>query len=230
MRTIFITIITVFLFCSCSCESEQAKNTRLQKEEQARIELVEKQKEKELQAKKEAEKKAEEERVIAEQQRIAEEARLEQQRKEKAIYDKFINNKLANGATPYASLYGGNKSCSDYGCSKIKVQTPSSSDVLVTIKKNDKVVRHAFIRAGSSYTFEMPNGTYQPFFYYGKGWNPNKVMKTTPQGTLKGGFIEAEDFGKDDPQTLYNNILTYTLILQQNGNFSTRPSNANDAL
>jgi hypothetical protein len=228
MRTIFITIITVFLFCSC--ESEQAKKVRLQKEEQVRIELVKKQQEKKLQEKKEAEKKAEEERVRAEQQRIAEEVRLEKERKEKEIYDRFINNKLANGATPYAYLYGSNKSCSDYGCSQIKVKTPSSSDVLVTIKKNDKVVRHAFIRAGSSYTFEMPNGTYQPFFYYGKGWNPNKVMKTTPQGTLKGGFITSESFGKDDPQTLSDNILEYELILQQNGNFDTLPSNADDAL
>jgi hypothetical protein len=93
-----------------------------------------------------------------------------------------------------------------------------------------KDVWHAYISAGSSYTFEMPDGTYQPFFYYGKGWNPEKVMKETSEGKLKGGFIESESFGKDDPQTLNNEILTYELILQSNRNFSTRPSNAADAL
>ena len=101
---------------------------------------------------------------------------------------------------------------------------------MVTIKKGEKVVRHAFIKGGSAYTFELPNGIYQPFFYYGKGWNPEKVMKQTDCGTLKGGFIAKEVFGKDNPQTLSNNILEYELILQQSGNFSTRPSNANEAL
>lgn len=99
--------------------------------------------------------------------------------------------------------------------------------MLVTIKKNDKVVRHAFIQAGDSYAFSFPNGTYQAFFYYGKGWSPEKEMKN---GALKGGFITNEDFGKDDPQLLHNNVLKYELILQQNGNFSTRPSNSEEAL
>ena len=91
-------------------------------------------------------------------------------------------------------------------------------------------MRHAYIKAGSSYTFDLPNGTYQPFFYYGKGWNPGKIMKETNAGTLRGGFISNEDFGKDNPQNLSNQILEYELILQQNGNFSTRPSSANEAL
>ena len=100
---------------------------------------------------------------------------------------------------------------------------------MVTIKKNNEVFRHAYINAGSQYTFEFPNGTYQAFFYYGRGWNPNKVMKETDCGTLKGGFIADEHFGKDSPQSLSNNILEYELILQQNGNFSTRPSNSEEA-
>jgi hypothetical protein len=155
--------------------------------------------------------------------------RLEKERKEKAIYEKYINNRLANGSTPYAYLYGHNKSCKEWGCSQIKVKTPSSSEVLVLIKRNGKVVKHAYIRASNSCTFEMPNGTYQPFFYYGKGWNPDKVMKQTEKGTLKGGFISEEHFSKDNPQTLNNNILEYELILQQSGNFSTKPSSQEEA-
>lgn len=201
-----------------SCESSQEKKTRIQRQEQQRIEFAEKQKELELLRKKEEEK-----------ERIAREEQVEKERKEKEIYDKYINNSLPNGSTPYAYCYGGNKRCSEYGCSQIKVKTPYNSDVLVTIKNNEVVVRHAYIKAGNSYAFEIPNGTYQPFFYYGKGWNPDKFMKNTSCGELKGGFVSDELFGKDTPQSLKNNILEYELILQQNGNFSTQPSNQNEA-
>lgn len=164
------------------------------------------------------------------EQRLAQAEAEEQMRIEEEMYEKYMNNSLRTGETPYSDFYGGNPSCNEYGCSQIKVTTPSNSDVLVTIKQNGNVVRHAYICSNSSYIFEMPNGTYQPFFYYGRGWNPNKTMKETPQGALKGGFIEDESFGKDGPQILDNNILEYQLILQQNGNFSTLPSNAEDAL
>ena len=137
---------------------------------------------------------------------------------------------MPNGSTPYSYCYGTNRTCSDWGCSKITVKTPYNSDVLVTLKKGGNVVRHAYIKASSSYTFELPDGTYQPFFYYGKGWNPDKIMKSSTSCVLKGGFISDESVGKDDPQLLNNAILEYELILQQDGNFSTRPSNLNEAL
>ena len=202
-----------------SCESAEERQKRIARREQQRIEIEESRKAEEA-----------ERAFKLEQKRIVEEARLEKERQEKAIYDKYINNSLSTGSTPYSYCFGRNSSCSEWGCSQIKVTTPYNSDVLVTIKKGEKVVRHAYIKGGSSYTFELPNGTYQPFFYYGKGWNPEKIMKETDCGTLKGGFISKEDFGKDNPQTLSNNILEYELILQESGNFSTRPSNANEAL
>jgi hypothetical protein len=165
-----------------------------------------------------------------EQQRIIDETRLENARKEKELYNQYINNSLPNGSTPYEYCYGNNNSCPGNACSQINVRTPTTSDVVVLIKSNDIVVRHAYIKAGYSHTFYLPNGTYQPFFYYGKGWNPEKFMKTTFCGELNGGFIDNEQFSKDDPQFLSDNILEYELILQQNGNFSTMPSNQNDAL
>ncbi len=210
-----------------SCESEAERKQRLVKEEQQRIELEGKRKAEEAEREFQLEQERIEQEKREEEERIAREIRVEQEKKETAIREKYINNSLSTGATPYSRYYGGNSSCKDYGCSAIKVRTPYNSDVLVTIKKDDKVIRHAFIRSGSSYTFEIPNGTYQPFFYYGKGWNPEKEMK---EGELKGGFIAEESFGKDDPQSLSNNILEYELILQENGNFSTRPSNPDEAL
>jgi hypothetical protein len=215
MKTKIIPLFFLALTFLASCESEQAKRERLALEEQQRIEFEYRQKE---------EKKAET--IRLEQARIEQEKQAKAKRIEREIYDKFISNSLNTGATPYSRYYGDNSSCTDYGCSQIKVKT-SNSDVLVTIKKNGKVVRHAFIQAGDIYTFSFPNGNYQAFFYYGKGWNPEKEMKG---GEIKGGFISNEEFGKDEAQSLANNILEYELILQQNGNFSTRPSNPEEAL
>lgn len=213
-----------------SCESDAQRQERTEREEQQKIELEERRKADEA----ERVFKLEQERIEQEKQEIADrierEARLEKERQEKAIYDMYISNSLRTGSTPYAYCFGQNSSCSDWGCSEIRVKTPYNSDVLVTIKSGGRVVRHAFIRSGSSYNFELSNGTYQPFFYYGKGWNPEKVMKQTDCGALKGGFITNEHFGKDSPQSLLNNILEYELILQKSGNFSTRPSNATEAL
>ena len=44
-------------------------------------------------------------------------------------------------------------------------------------------------------------------------------------GKVSGGFVSDEDFGKDSPQDLSNQILEYVMILQTNGNFSIKPSN-----
>ena len=226
MRITITTILSISVLMLSSCESEQARKERLVLEEQQRIELEHKIAAKEKTEVIRLENIRVEEEKKAEFERIENEAYFEKERKEQEIHDKYINNSLNTGSTPYSKYYGVNSSCRDYGCSQIKVST-SNSDVLVTIKNNDKVVRHAFVQAGDSYTFSFPNGTYQVFFYYGKGWNPEKGMK---RGEIKGGFISNEDFGKDNPQNLTNSVLEYELILQQNGNFSTRPSNPEEAL
>lgn len=139
---------------------------------------------------------------------------------------KYINNSLSTGATPYAKYYGSNKKCEYGDCSQIKVVT-SDSDVLVTIKKDEKVVSHAYIGKNDNYTFSVPNGRYQVFFYYGRGWDPEKPMKN---GEMKGGFVADEAFQKDEPLDLNNNKLEYKLVLQQNGNFKTQSSDSSEAL
>ncbi len=133
---------------------------------------------------------------------------------------------LYTGAKPYRAYYGDNITVSG-NYSEIEVKAPRNSDVVVLIKRYGEVVSHAYIAANGRYTFNLPNGTYQPFFYYGKEWNPNKIIKSNGR-TIRGGFESWVNMGKDSPQSLYNNILTYELILQQNGNFSTSPTNANE--
>lgn len=133
----------------------------------------------------------------------------------------YYNNSLSTGSSPYAS-YG----LSRDNESQISVSTSvnSNCDVVVIIKSGGQIARNAYIKAGGSYTFYIPNGTYQVFFYGGRGWNPNKVM---PNG-MKGGFVANESYSKDSAVSLEYNALEYELIPQPNGNFSTQQSSANE--
>lgn len=133
----------------------------------------------------------------------------------------YIDNSLSTGDVPYtcSGTYGNQSSIS------IKTSSASNCDVVVLIKDaNGDLIRNAYICAGGSCTFDLPNGTFQVFFYGGRGWNPNKTM---PNGE-SGGFVANESYSKDDFVTLDYEDLEYSLIPQQNGNFSTRQSSANE--
>ena len=140
---------------------------------------------------------------------------------------KYLNNSLPTGAAPYTKFYGKNYRCPYSQCSGIKVTAPHESDIVVIIKRNNsngKVVSHGYVKAGGTCFFPIPDGTYQTFFYYGEGWNPNKVMK----GGVKGGFVKDEIFSKDNPQEIYSGVLSYVLQLQRDGNFQTKGSNKSE--
>lgn len=139
-------------------------------------------------------------------------------------------NSLGTGKMPYSSCYGSGNNCNDRNCSEIKVITGGSGDVLVTIKNSSRrVVRHAYVKGGNSFSFKVPDGSYQVFFYSGTGWNPLKTMSSSSCNSLRGGFVANENVTKDDYINLYSQIMTYELILQQQGNFSTKPSSKNEA-
>jgi len=139
----------------------------------------------------------------------------------------YLGNSLTTGVTPYCAVYGKNYHCPYTQCSGIKVTAPRESDIVVIIKRNNssgKVIAHGYIKAGSTYQFDIPDGTYQTFFYYGEGWNPNKVMK----GGVKGGFVKDEIFSKDNPQEIYSGVLSYVLQMRRDGNFQTKGSNKSE--
>lgn len=140
---------------------------------------------------------------------------------------KYFSNSLNTGDTPYVKPYGKNYNCSNNQCSGIKVTAPKESDIVVVIKRNNKegkVISHGYIKAHETYQFDIPSGTYQIFFYYGKGWNPEKEMGNG----IRGGFVKDEVFSKDKPQKINNAVLSYVLQLQKNGNFSTQSSNRSE--
>lgn len=147
-----------------------------------------------------------------------------------AFEEQWQYNSLNQGSMPWAYCYGSRNGCGGYDCSQISVLS-GSDDVLVTIKNEEgEVFRHAYIKSGTKFKFSIPNGRYQVFFYSGTGWNPNKFMKNTSCGALKGGFVSNESFTKDSYIDIYNQILSYELIQQVNGNLSIQPSSINEAL
>jgi hypothetical protein len=146
-----------------------------------------------------------------------------------AFKEQWKYNSLITGAMPYSDCYGSGNYCGNYGCSKISVKT-GGADVLVTIKDGSgDVVRHAYINGGYTFAFNVPDGRYQVFFYSGTGWNPKKFMKSNSCDQLRGGFVSGEDVTKDDYISLNSQHMTYELILQKNGNLSTKPSSKDEA-
>ena len=140
---------------------------------------------------------------------------------------KYLGNSLNTGSTPYDNLYGKNYKCPYIQCSGIKVTAPKESDLVVIIKRDNKagkVMSHCYIRAGETYLLDLPNGTYQAFFYYGCGWNPDKEMSKG----IRGGFVKDEVFSKDKPQEINDVVMSYVLQLQRDGNFNTQGSNCSE--
>jgi hypothetical protein len=142
----------------------------------------------------------------------------------------FAANAQFTGATPWENCYGKNASCKYVGCSDIKINTSSSSAIVAIVKKNGNVVKHAYIAPSSNYTFELLDGIYQVFFYYGSVWDSNKVMKSSNCSSIRGGFKTQESVSKGDPITLKGNIMEYTLTRSTLGNFSPKSSNLDEAL
>ncbi len=141
----------------------------------------------------------------------------------------FFSYSQYNGATPWQNCFGINASCDYYGCSEIQVNA-SSSPVIVIVKKNNKIIKHAYISGYSNYKFQMLDGTYQVFFYYGKNWSSNKKMDSNECYSMYGGFTRNEYVQKDYPITLNGQIMTYTLTEVVNGNFNPKSSSLSEAL
>ena len=144
----------------------------------------------------------------------------------------YIDNSLYTGAIPYKYCYGGNPYCSPPSgyeeCSFIDIKGPSNSDVIVIIKKNNRVFSHAYIKAGGYYKFKLGNGSFQSFFYYGKGWNPLKYIKMANCGKIIGGFVSDESVSKSEVEYLNNSSMSYTLYSVVDGNFRPKSSNKNE--
>ena len=143
--------------------------------------------------------------------------------------DMWLDNQLHTGAQPYSICYGNSASCYGNDCSSIQVEA-GNNDVIVIIKNRyDQIGRHNYIRSFDTHSIKLSNGSYQTFFYSGKGWNPDKVQKNETCKDLRGGFVQSESFSKDNQHNrLDNNILTYQLRGLTSGNFRPGRSSSGD--
>lgn len=131
-------------------------------------------------------------------------------------------NSLSTGSRPYKSYFGRSQS----GGHKMQITTDSGSDYIVIVKRhsNGRYVDHIYIKGGHTASMNLPDGTFDVFFYSGSGWNPYKM-----NGDCQGGFVENASLQKDGPVTLkrryegdyyYDQTLSYTLYPVYNGNLS----------
>jgi len=134
---------------------------------------------------------------------------------------------------PWRSKYPTRNNCvnQSWNCSKIEVKVPSGQDYLIVIKdRNDRTVNHGYVRAGSTGSFDIDNGSYKTYFITGIGWNAAKPVPCQSCGELYGYFNSSVNVTKSDLEYLSNNILTYTMTLTQFGNFDPKGSNLEEAL
>lgn len=137
--------------------------------------------------------------------------------------EQYINNSLTTGSKPYTSYFGRAKTGDNY----IDIKTTEGADYIVIVKRhsNGKYINHVYIRGGEKARMYIPDGTYDTYFYSGKGWNPEKAV-----GNLTGGFVSGESMQKDDPQKIVSAYLEYTLYPVVNGNLRLNEADINDVL
>lgn len=133
----------------------------------------------------------------------------------------YIDNQLETGAKPYKNYYR-----SRTGDNYLDFKT-SGNDYVIIVKdySTSKVVNHVYVRAGDKGRLYLPNGTYNIYFYGGRGWNPNKK-----KGHVTGGFVTDSPIQKDGPVELYNQYGEYTLYPVQNGNLQLQSATVDEAL
>lgn len=108
---------------------------------------------------------------------------------------KYLGNHLNNGESPYDMLY--QKGTYKDTKHSLEINNQSSSDVVVLLidKGSDNVIRNEYVRGNSSFEMtQLPNGTYYTKYYYGKNWNPTRVLN----GVQVGGFDDNELFSVSD--------------------------------
>ena len=135
-------------------------------------------------------------------------------------YETYIDNQLKTGTKPYTEYYR-----SRTGSNYLDFKT-SGNDYVIIVKdyESSDVVNHIYIRAGDTGRLYLPNGTYNIYFYGGKGWNPDME-----NGNVKGGFVSGGTIQKDGPVVLYNQYGEYTLYPVQNGNLQLQRASKGEA-
>lgn len=126
--------------------------------------------------------------------------------------EKYINNRLATGSKPYPYL-----GKSHTGNNYMSFRTSGNHDFVVIVKRasDDKYMNHVYVRGGDNTKLYLPDGTFDVYFYSGRGWNPNKIV-----GNYRGGFVSSEAMQKDEYVELISGACEYTLYPVKDGNLT----------
>lgn len=136
-------------------------------------------------------------------------------------YSTYIDNQLPTGAKPYKKYYR-----SRTGENYLDFKTSGNDYVIIARDYNtSKVVNHIYVRANDKVRLYLPDGTYNIYFYGGKGWNPNMQ-----NGNVIGGFVSGGHIQKDGPVELYGQYGEYTLYPVQDGNLQLEEATQGEAL
>ena len=136
-------------------------------------------------------------------------------------YGTYIDNQLKTGSKPYRKYYK-----SRTGSNYLDFKTLENDYIIIARDYNtSKVINHIYIRSNDHGRLHLPNGTYNIYFYGGKGWNPNME-----NGNVTGGFVSGGHIQKDGPVDLYDQYIEYTLYPVQNGNLQLQSATEDEAL
>ena len=136
-------------------------------------------------------------------------------------YSTYIDNQLPTGAKPYKKYYR-----SRTGENYLDFNTSGNDYVIIARDYNtSKVVNHIYVRANDKVRLYLPDGTYNIYFYGGKGWNPSMQ-----NGNVIGGFVSGGHIQKDGPVELYGQYGEYTLYPVQDGNLQLEEATQSEAL
>lgn len=117
--------------------------------------------------------------------------------------DAWTGNSLKTGNTPYSDFFGEatfNRNLN----SSLEIDNTNSLDVIVCLQNyySRQYIRHVYIRSGETYTLRnLPNGIFFIKAFYGKDWNPDKIIKDKIQGYFERDISYVI---YDDPSELIN--------------------------
>lgn len=145
-----------------------------------------------------------------------------------SIHFSIVENRVItqyDGVTPYENAYGPNMV---YASNTIYIHASADKDVVVIIreKTSDRVVGHIYVKAGEEGFMAIPDGVFNVFFYEGRGWDPDKIIKSSRGDHIKGGFKYEAVLGKDPRELSFGdgryNQISYDLNKRRYGNMHER--------
>lgn len=143
----------------------------------------------------------------------------------------FWQHQLANGASPYQSLYDKTDIYTHNG--KFIVENEFEDDVVVVLMdKNDVIIRNHYIRANAKYVISnIASGDYYWILMRGQGWDENKKAPIEGYfGNFKSGMVigsyrnqnnQLHFEEKKDDTTVFYTKYTLKLLTGGNGNVSS---------